>query len=296
MPPAGAGALPAAPLDAARLRSAVGLDAAGAGRPGAPGTIWADIRVVSVTGSTNTDVLGEAGAGASEGLVIAAEEQTAGKGRLGRTWQARRGSALTFSVLLRPRSVPRAARAWAPLLAGVAAVRAVRQQTGVDPGLKWPNDVLVCDRKLAGILAEQSGDAVVVGIGLNVLGRSDDLPVATATSLEDANVSSVDRTELLATILREIEHWYLRWCESAGDAAAAGLRDEYLTLCTTLGRQVRVLLPADRVLAGRAVDVDAAGRLLVEPAPGSDTSGLAGAERGGRRLVAVSAGDVIHVR
>ncbi len=84
--------------------------------------------------------------------------------------------------------------------------------------------------------------------------------------------------------------------QTAGDAAAAGLRNEYLTLCTTLGRQVRVLLPADRVLAGRAIDVDAAGRLLVEPAPGSDTSGLAGAERGGGGLVAVSAGDVIHVR
>lgn len=293
MPPVGAGAVPAAPLDAARLRSAVGVDSAGAGRPS---PIWADIRVVSATGSTNTDVLAEARAGALEGLVIAAEEQTAGKGRLGRTWQARRGSALTFSVLLRPRSVPEAARAWASLLAGVAAVRAVRQQTCVDAGLKWPNDVLVCDRKLAGILAEQSGDAIVVGIGLNVLGRSDALPVGTATSLEDANAAGTDRTELLAVILREVEHWYLRWSESAGDAVAAGLRDEYLTLCTTLGRQVRVLLRADRVLAGRAVDVDAGGRLIVEAAPGSDTSGLAGAEPGGGGLVAVSAGDVIHVR
>jgi BirA family transcriptional regulator, biotin operon repressor / biotin---[acetyl-CoA-carboxylase] ligase len=172
----------------------------------------------------------------------------------------------------------------------------VRQQTCVDARLKWPNDVLVSDRKLAGILAEQSGDAIVVGIGLNVLGRSDALPVGTATSLEDANAARTDRTELLAVILQEIEHWYLRWSESAGDAVAAGLRDEYLTLCTTLGRQVRVLLPADRVLAGRAVDVDAGGRLLVEAAPGSDTSGLAGAEPGGGGLVAVSAGDVIHVR
>lgn len=293
MPPAGVGAVPAAPLDAARLRSAVGLDSAGAGRPS---TIWADIRVVSATGSTNTDVLEEAGAGAPEGLVIAAEEQTAGKGRLGRTWQARRGSALTFSVLLRPRSIPEAARAWFSLLAGVAVVRAVRQQSGVDARLKWPNDVVVCDCKLAGILAERSGDAIVVGIGLNVLGRSDDLPVATATSLEDANASRTDRTELLAAILKEIEQWYVRWSEAGGDAVAAGLRDEYLTLCTTLGRQVRVLLPADRVLAGRAAEVDAAGRLLVEVAPGSDTSGLPEAGPGGGGLVAVSAGDVIHVR
>jgi len=293
MPPAGAGALPTAPLDAARLRSALGVDAAGVGRPG---TIWADIRLVAETGSTNEDVLKQAAGGAPEGLVIEAEEQTAGKGRLGRTWQARPGSALTFSVLLRPRSVPQAARGWAPLLAGVAAVRALRAQTGVDAWLKWPNDVVLGARKLAGILAEQSGDAIVVGIGINVVGRGNDLPVATATSLEDAGVRGADRTDLLAAILRQIEHWYVRWSGSAGDAAASGLREEYLSLCMTLGRQVRVLLPADRVLTGRAADVDAAGQLLVEPAPGSDTSGIRGAERGGKGLVAVSAGDVIHVR
>ena len=310
MAPASPDALPAAPLDAARLRAALRAlrrtlpgDATAAGGPATPATIWTDIRVVAETGSTNEDVLKLAAGGAPEGLVIAAEAQTAGKGRLGRSWHAQPGSALTFSVLLRPDRVPPPARGWAPLLAGVATVSALRRETGVDAGLKWPNDVLVGGRKLAGILAEQSGDAIVVGIGLNVMGREHQLPVATATSLEVARAASADRTGLLAAILRQLEHWYLRWREAAaGDPILSGLREEYLSLCTTIGRPVRVLLPGGRVLTGTAADVDGAGQLLVEPAhgapaaAGSDVSGLpvAGPASGG--LVAVSAGDVIHVR
>ena len=294
MPRAGPGATPTAPLDAARLRAALLGDAAAGG---GAGTMWTDIRVVAETGSTNEDVLKQAAGGAPEGLVIAAEAQTAGKGRQGRTWQSRPGAALTFSVLLRPQSVPPGARGWAPLLAGVATVRALRQQTGVDAGLKWPNDVLAGGRKLAGILAEQSGDAIVVGIGINVLGREHELPVATATSLEHSGAASTDRTRLLAAILRQLEHWYLRWRETAArDLAAPGLRAEYLSLCTTIGRPVRVQVPGGRVLTGTAVDVDSAGQLLVEPAPGSDVSGPPAAGPPGRGRVAVSAGDVIHVR
>jgi BirA family biotin operon repressor/biotin-[acetyl-CoA-carboxylase] ligase len=259
--------------------------------------MWTDIRVVAATGSTNEDVLAEAAGGAPEGLVIAAEAQTAGKGRQGRTWQAQPGAALTFSVLLRPDRVPQAAKGWAPLLAGVATGLALRQETGVDAALKWPNDVLVGDRKLAGILAEQSGGAIVVGIGINVLGREDELPVATATSLENSGAASTDRTGLLAAILRQLEHRYLRWRETAvGDPEASGLREEYLSLCTTIGRRVRVLLPGGRILSGAAADVDGAGQLVVEPAPGSDVSGLHAAGLAGGGRVAVSAGDVIHVR
>ena len=103
MPRAGPGATPTAPLDAARLRAALLGDAAAGG---GAGTMWTDIRVVAETGSTNEDVLKQAAGGAPEGLVIAAEAQTAGKGRQGRTWQSRPGAALTFSVLLRPQSVP----------------------------------------------------------------------------------------------------------------------------------------------------------------------------------------------
>ena len=294
MPPTGPGAMPAAPLSVARLRAALPGDAAAAG---GPGTIWTDIRVMAETGSTNEDVLKQAAGGAPEGLVIAAQAQTAGKGRQGRTWQSRPGAALTFSVLLRPQSVPPATRGWAPLLAGVATVRALRQQTSVDAGLKWPNDVLVGGCKLAGILAEQSGEAIVVGIGINVLGREHELPVATATSLEHSGAATIDRTGLLAAILRQLEHWYLRWRETGeGDPAASGLREEYLSLCTTIGQPVRILLPGGRVLTGTAVDVDDAGQLLVESATGSDVAGLPPARPAGGGRVAVSAGDVIHVR
>jgi BirA family transcriptional regulator, biotin operon repressor / biotin---[acetyl-CoA-carboxylase] ligase len=272
MNPAGAAAARAAPLDLARLRAAAG----------GPGTMWIDVRVVAETGSTNADVLELGADGAPEGLVIAAESQTAGRGRQGRSWQSRPAAALTFSVLLRPGSVPQGARGWVPLLAGVAAARAVRQVADVDARLKWPNDLLLGGGKLAGILAEQSGDAIAVGVGVNVLGRDHDLPTATATSLERGGAGPTDRTELLAEILRELQRWYQLWRETGGDAAGSGLRPEYLSLCATLGRLVRVQLPGDRILTGTAVDVDTAGQLLIR--------------RGGGDFVAVSAGDVVHVR
>jgi BirA family transcriptional regulator, biotin operon repressor / biotin---[acetyl-CoA-carboxylase] ligase len=303
MHPAEAAWGPIAPLDLVRLRAAVAGPAAAAG-PAAgvglgaaagsgataglraaagSGAMWTDIRVVAETASTNQDVLKLAGDGASEGLVIAAESQTAGRGRQGRSWQTRPAAALTFSVLLRPQSVPHAARGWVPLLAGVATARALRRVAAVDARLKWPNDVLLGGGKLAGILAEQSGDAIVVGIGINVLGRDHDLPTATATSLERGGAGLTDRTELLAEILRQLEHWYLRWRETAsGDADESGLRQEYLSLCATLGRLVRVQLPGDQMLTGTAVDVDGAGQLLIR--------------RDGGDVVAVTAGDVIHVR
>jgi len=263
----------AEPLSKARLRAALSDQ----------GTLWTDIRVVPETGSTNEDALKQAVDGAREGLVIAADFQSAGRGRQGRRWLTRPGAALTFSVLLRPQPVPHAARGWLPLLAGVAVTAGLRQVTGVDARLKWPNDVLAGGGKLAGILAEQSGEAIVVGVGVNVLGGEHDLPVATATSLERCGADRVDRTALLAAILAELGQRYLRWREiGPGDAAESGLRREYRALSDTLGRQVRVLLPGDRELAGLAVDVDPMGRLLVSTPDGE--------------MAAVSAGDVIHVR
>lgn len=148
-----------------------------------PGGVWREIRVVRQTGSTNADLLSAARDGASEGLVLVAEFQTAGRGRLDRGWASPPGAGLTFSVLLRPRGVPSALLGWIPLLAGVAAGSAVRSSTGVDIRLKWPNDLLADERKLGGILAESWADAVVVGIGLNVSNGPDELPGPAATSL-----------------------------------------------------------------------------------------------------------------
>ncbi len=247
-----------------------------------PGGMWTDIRFVAETGSTNADVLRLARDGAPEGLVIAAEQQTAGRGRQGRGWQTEPGAALMFSLLVRPESVAQAAMGWLPLLAGVATAAAVRVVAGVRSQLKWPNDVLVTGGKLAGILAEQSGGAVVVGIGLNVLGRADTLPVPTATSLELHGAARTDRAVLLGEILRQFEHWYRRWTTTGpGDADASGLRPEYLRLCDTVGRMVNVALPGGRSLVGLATDVDGTGRLLVDV---------------GGEVTAVTAGDVIHVR
>jgi len=183
--------------------------------------------------------------------------------------------------------VPPAARGWLPLLTGVAVVAGIEQQAGVRATLKWPNDVLASGaeetRKLAGILAEQAGDAIVVGVGLNVSASRDELPSEAATSLVLAGAQDPDRQAILVAVLRELERWYLRWTSgpAPGDAKACGLRAAYLTVCSTVGQDVRVELPGGGVLAGRAVGVDAAGCLLVSAADS---------------LHAVSAGDVIHVR
>jgi BirA family biotin operon repressor/biotin-[acetyl-CoA-carboxylase] ligase len=267
--------------------------------------MWTPVDVVASTGSTNADLLARAvgggpGAGAGSGLdggaldgsaleggVLVAEEQTAGRGRLGRTWTSAAGASLTFSVLLRPASVPPGRRGWLPLLAGVAVASAVRSVAHVNAALKWPNDVLVGDRKLAGILAEQSPDgaAVVIGIGLNVATPAGALPVSPsglpATSLL-AEGASVPREALLLSILGQLEGWYGSFRDDP-DPVRTGLLAEYRSLCGTLGRVVRVELPVGRVLTGVAVDIDPDGRLLVAGDPGDPPS-------------SVSAGDVIHVR
>lgn len=258
------------------------------------GALWTSVEVVASTGSTNADLLRRGG---PEGQVLVAEEQTAGRGRMGRSWVSQPGASLTFSVLLRPVSVPPARRGWLPLLTGVSVAVAVREVAGVTAALKWPNDVLVGSRKLAGILAEQSGDLVVIGVGLNVSAPGEALPVSPgalrATSLL-AEGAAVSREAVLAGILRELEHRYLAFtgdpssggaggAGGAGEGDGGGLLAEYRALCATLGRVVRAELPGGRVLSGVAEDIDASGRLLV-------------AEPGGSPPVPVSAGDVIHVR
>ncbi len=253
-----------------------------------PGGLWSEVLVVARTGSTNTDCAARARAGAPEGLVLAAEEQTAGRGRLGRTWLSPPRAALTFSVLLRPASVPPARRGWLPLLAGVATATAVRHVSGLDAWLKWPNDLLLGPRKLAGILAEQSGDAVIVGIGVNVSAARAELPVTGAAALPATSLllegsASLDRERLLREILAEIERWYPAWrgTEIPGDPQASGLRAAYLGLCSTVGRHVRAELPAGNVIRGTAVGLDTDGRLIVRTPEGE---------------VAVGAGDVRHLR
>jgi BirA family transcriptional regulator, biotin operon repressor / biotin---[acetyl-CoA-carboxylase] ligase len=220
--------------------------------------------------STNRVALDLARSGAPEGVVVAACSQTAGRGRRGRTWDAAPGSALLVSVLLRPASGA------APLhlaVAGVslAAADACEAVAGFRPGLKWPNDLVVGDRKLAGVLAEVAGDAVVVGVGLNVASAAPWPPGAVAAEEVAGRSVAVDR--LLDAFLAALGGRY-----PPGDWAAVA--SEYRRACTTIGRVVRVDLP-DGSFTGAAADVSDDGRLLVDV---------------GTCRRAVEAADVVHLR
>ena len=253
-----------------------------------PGGLWTSLEVVTATGSTNSDLAAAAAAGkAAEGAVLVAEEQSAGRGRLDRTWSAPPRSGLFFSVLLTPGpGVPVARWGWLPLLAGVATATALSRAAGVDTALKWPNDLLVtvdgAERKAGGILAERAGDGVVVGIGLNVTLRAEELPVPTAGSLALAGARVTDRDPLLRAVLRSLEEWYDRWRRAGGDPGACRLDEAYAAGCATLGRTVRAELPGGRDLVGEAVAVDGDGRLVLATADGVQRP--------------VGAGDIVHLR
>ncbi|MCO8272399.1 biotin--[acetyl-CoA-carboxylase] ligase [Actinoplanes sp. TRM 88003] len=259
-----------------------------------PGSLWTRVEVVAETASTNADVNAAVAKGVPEGLIVVAEQQTAGRGRRDRQWVSPPRAGLTLSVLLRPgrpdrehewRTLSPATFAWLPLLAGVALREAIERVAEVEATLKWPNDLLVNDRKCAGILAEVSGDAVVLGIGLNVTTRAEELPETTglpATSLRVAGAAVTDRDPLLRALLRGFGSWYAGWREAGGDAEMSGLLAAYRRGCSTIGRQVRVLLPAGETITGEATEVDGAGQLVVRTADGT--------------VHQVSAGDVLHVR
>ncbi|MFJ2583294.1 biotin--[acetyl-CoA-carboxylase] ligase [Streptomyces sp. NBC_00376] len=251
-----------------------------------PGGLWTSLDVVETIGSTNSELARRAATGLDEGTVLVAEEQTAGRGRLDRTWTAPARSGLFFSVYLKPGDVPAERWGWLPLLTGVAAATGLAKSAGVDTALKWPNDVLVTvegvERKAGGILAERAGDGVVVGMGLNVSLRADELPAPTAGSLALAGAVSTDRETLLRGVLRSLEHWYGQWRAADGDAAASGLQSAYAAGCATLGRTVRAQLPGDRIVVAEAVAIDGDGRLILSTEDGLQEP--------------VSAGDIVHLR
>ncbi|GAV43517.1 biotin--[acetyl-CoA-carboxylase] ligase [Streptomyces acidiscabies] len=250
------------------------------------GGLWREVRVVRQTGSTNTD-LASAADETPEGTVLIAEEQTEARGRLDRRWTAPPRSGLFFSVLLRPSQVPVHRWGWLPLLTGVAVATGLARSAGVDTSLKWPNDLLVKvggeERKAGGILAERAGkDAVIIGVGINVTLRSDELPVPQAGSLALAGSVSTDRDPLLRAVLRALEEWYGKWRDAEGDPLTSGLQETYAAGCATLGRTVRAELPGERSVVGEAVAVDGDGRLVLAT------------EEGVREPV--GAGDIVHLR
>ncbi len=260
-----------APLDADALRAALG-------------TAWGRVAVVDETASTNADLLADPSV--PDRAVLVAEHQLAGRGRLDRPWVSPPGAGLTFSVLLRP-PVPLVHWGWLPLLAGVALHEAVGAVSGVQVALKWPNDLLarsdgsVPPAKVAGILAQTNGDAVVVGIGVNVSTTRAELPGDAATSLALCGAVEVNRGVLLNAILTRLDDWCQSWVAAEGDAEACGLAAAYRAACTTIGQIVVVSGTDGSRVRGTAVGVDSTGRLHV------DTDGV---------VRPIGAGDVEHVR
>jgi len=258
------------PLDGDRLRGASEL------------TPDLSFELLARTPSTNEVAAERARTGAHEGLVVVADHQSSGRGRLDRTWETPPGTAVTFSLVLRP-SVPPASWPWLPLLVGHNVAKAITA-FGYDAAVKWPNDVLIEDRKVAGILVERvetpTGPAAIVGVGINVAMTADELPVPTATSLAVAGPGAPDRTSVLLGVVAAVREAYDVW-QAGGEQGAARLATSYRSHCATLGREVRVELPGGGELRGRADDIDDDGRLVVV------TDG---------RTERVGAGDVIHVR
>ncbi len=237
------------------------------------------VEVIEETGSTNAILADRARRGAAQ-QVLVAEHQTAGRGRLDRTWVTPSRAALTFSLLLHPDADP-SRWPWLPLLVGEA-VRSALAVHDLDLSVKWPNDVLIGERKVAGILLERveapTGPAAVVGVGVNVSTTSEELPVPTATSLGIELGTAPERTGVLLGVLAALHRSYAGW---AADGDDEFLRASYVRHCSTIGSQVRVDLPGETVVHGTARDIDPFGRLMVETATGTTT---------------VGAGDVVHVR
>jgi BirA family biotin operon repressor/biotin-[acetyl-CoA-carboxylase] ligase len=234
---------------------------------------------VEETGSTNTDLVQQGG---EDLTVLVAGSQTAGRGRSNREWSSPSGSSLSVSILLRPRFSNVDRLAWLPLLTGLAMARAVRS-FGVEAEVKWPNDVLVNDKKICGVLSELLPDAsgVVVGAGLNLTQSAAELPIDAATSLALEGVATA-LPDALHAYLAEFVPLYRQFVAADGDPAA-GLRVAVKEACTTIGRRVRAMMPGDTQIEGTAIDIDAAGRLLISV-------------DGSHELFAVAAGDIVHLR
>lgn len=253
-----------------------------------------NLTFVTETGSTNADLVANS-ANTDTFSVLVAGFQSAGRGRAGRDWLAPAGSSLFVSVLLKPAGISATGFSWLPLMAGLAMTRTVAElAANAEVSLKWPNDVLVGANKISGVLSELIPDltGVVIGAGLNILQSRSELPIETATSLALEGGSRLELDEVLAVYLRNLRELYEPWLEAKGDAILSGLRNAVLAACSTVGaahtyregvNTVRAILPADHEVVGDAIGIDDSGRLIVQPS-------------GTKDLVAVAAGDIVHLR
>ena len=226
--------------------------------------------MVELTASTQSDLISSAHQGnARPGDVIAAEFQSAGRGRLSRSFEAVRGSALLFSFYIQPLR-RRDDWGWIPLLAGTSVAQAL---TKFGAQVKWPNDILINNKKVSGLLAEATHNGVVIGIGINAGMKLEELPVTSATSLHIEGATNLTRNQLLSEVLNTFERNFKKWDAGSNEISAA-----YLNLSATVGRQVRVEYPNGAVETAVATAISASGELILD----------SGAH--------VQAGDIVHLR
>ena len=263
-------------------------------------TRFSEVEWVERTGSTNADLRERAEQGSPEGIVLVADYQTRGRGRRDRKWESPPKASLLMSLLLRPKCPPEEF-AWLTPMAGLAVADVCRETTGAEARLKWPNDVVVDDMKLAGVLAEVVPGAVILGIGLNVswpdaksqpTGFSN-VPVSLKALAEREADQLPDRADLLVKLLCNIEQ---RYCRVGQPDWSAELRAEAKQRSATLGRRVSVTMTlpagdsakvAQNEIRGVAQDITPSGSLLV--------AADATPEEPAHQLE-VTAGDVVHLR
>lgn len=256
------------PLDAAKLNAAL------------ENSYWR-VSVVDITGSTQTDLVSAVRKnGARHGEVLVTEFQFAGRGRLDRSFVAESGTALLFSFYLVPNQSNEEI-GWLPLLVGQAMCQSLGDlfvgPSAIWPLLKWPNDILINDRKVGGILAErvdtQSGFGVVFGIGLNVSASQQELPLPSATSLELEGITKISRDEILISFLKNMSMYLERW-----DCGDVSLIQEYIDRSATIGKEVSIEFPSGERVESVAVSVASTGALIL---------------KNGNRI---TVGDVVHLR
>lgn len=245
-------------------------------RPAGKNAATRPVIYLEETASTNIVAMERAGQGAAEGMVVIAEQQTGGKGRLGRSWSSPKGN-LYFSIILRPAVAPQQAPLLT-LMGAVAVASALRAFSGTAAGIKWPNDILIHDRKVSGLLTEMSAEAdrvrhLVLGIGINCNMNIRLLPEEVrglATTLAAETGRTVDRTKLLAAVLAELDRWYGAFLADRRSVLSA-----WRELNVTLGREVSVR-GMDGEVRGRAKDIDDEGRLVLVLGDGSARTVAAG--------------------
>jgi BirA family biotin operon repressor/biotin-[acetyl-CoA-carboxylase] ligase len=228
------------------------------------------VSVVELTSTTQGDLVQRVRDGnAQVGDVIAAEFQSAGRGRLDRTFEAAKGTALLFSFYIEPQR-NRDDWGWIPLIAGYSVAKTLH---AFHATVKWPNDILINHKKVSGLIAEVVGDGVVIGIGINVGMSENQLPVESATSLLVEGGVDLTRDEILCEVLEEFEDHFLQWDQGIDEVQAL-----YVHLCATLGKEVRVEYPGGATHLAIAESISDIGALILDDG------------------VHVQSADVIHLR